>query len=68
MPIPWSAWLVPLLAWLPLILCVYVAMICIAVILRRPWIQDERLNFPLIQVPIAMIAEGQANGQTQPLF
>ena len=68
MPIPWSAWLVPLLAWIPLILCVYVAMICIAVILRRPWIQDERLNFPLIQVPIAMIAEGGPTDRLSPFF
>jgi len=68
MPIPWAAWSTPLLAWIPLILCVYLAMICIAVILRRPWIQHERLNYPLVQVPIAMIEEGDKPARLNPFF
>ena len=67
-PVPWGAWTTPLLAWIPLILCVYLAMICIAVILRRPWVQHERLNFPLVQVPIAMIEEGNKPARLNPFF
>ena len=67
-PVPWDAWVTPLLAWIPLILCIYLAMICIAVILRRPWIQYERLSFPLVQVPIAMIAEAPKPAILNPFF
>ena len=50
--LPWRAWLVPLAAWLPLILAVYFAMICTMVMLRRQWVVRERLTFPLVQVPL----------------
>lgn len=53
----WSAWLIPLAAWIPTILAVYFSMICIIVILRKQWIVHERLNFPLVQVPLAMIED-----------
>ena len=55
--ITWSAWLVPLAAWIPTILAVYFSMICIMVILRKQWVVRERLNFPLVQVPLAMIED-----------
>ena len=66
--VPWGAWLVPLANWIPLILAVYAAMICIVVILRRPWIETERLSFPLVQVPSAMIEEGPRASALNPFF
>jgi len=66
--VPWGAWLVPLANWIPLILAVYAAMICIMVILRRPWIETERLSFPLVQVPSAMIEEGPRASALNPFF
>ena len=55
--IPWSAWLVPLGAWLPLIFAIYFSMICMIAMLRKQWIVRERLAFPLAQVPLAMTAD-----------
>ncbi len=55
--IPWDLWLPPLLHWLPFILALYLAMISIMTILRRQWVEHERLVFPLVQVPIAMIQD-----------
>ena len=66
--IPWSAWIKPLLCWLPAILALYFAMICTMVILRRQWIQHERLTFPLVQLPLAMIAEGEQTSRCKPFF
>ena len=66
--IPWSAWIKPLLCWIPAILALYFAMICTMVILRRQWIQHERLTFPLIQLPLAMIAEGEQTSRCKPFF
>ena len=66
--IPWSAWIKPLLCWLPAILALYFAMICTMVILRRQWIQHERLTFPLVQLPLAMIAEDEQTSRCKPFF
>ena len=41
--VPWEVWLRPVLIWSALIVAVYFAMICIAVILRRQWIEREKL-------------------------
>ena len=57
--LPWAAWMPALAAWLPLILCIYFSMICIIVVLRRQWIVRERLTFPLVQAPLAMIEESE---------
>ena len=67
-PIPWSAWIKPLLCWLPAILALYFAMICTTVILRRQWIQHERLIFPLVQLPLAILAEGEQTSRYKPFF
>jgi hypothetical protein len=56
-PLPWHAWLAPLLGWVPMLLAAYGAMICLMVLVRRQWIEHERLTFPLAQVPISMIGE-----------
>ena len=66
--IPWQAWTGALLAWIPLILAIYFSMICIMVILRRQWIERERLAFPLVQVPMAMIEDGDQPSALKPFF
>ncbi len=53
--VPWAAWLPALIYWLSFITAVYLAMIAITVILRRQWIERERLIYPLVQLPISMI-------------
>ena len=55
--IPWEAWLWPLLNWVVFILVVYFVMICIMVILRKQWIEKERLTFPLTELPFEMVKE-----------
>ena len=67
-PIPWAAWIKPLLCWLPAILALYFAMICTTVILRRQWIQHERLIFPLVQLPLAILEEGEQTSRYKPFF
>ena len=55
--IPWGAWLLPLFNWVVFILVVYFVMICIMVILRKQWIEKERLTFPLTELPSEMAKE-----------
>ena len=53
--IPWGAWLVPLVAWGSFMVAVYLWMIATMVILRRPWVDRERLVFPLAQLPLEVL-------------
>ena len=66
--LPWHVWLVPLLTWIPLIITIYFSMICIMVILRRQWIERERLTFPLVQVPLSMLEDGEKPSILKPFF
>jgi len=52
--LPWRAWVIPLVAWGTFILAIYLVMICVVAILRRQWIEHERLTFPLAQLPLEM--------------
>lgn len=49
-----EVWLPVLLAWLPFLLALYFTMICISVLLRRQWVEHERLVYPLVHLPLEM--------------
>ena len=55
--IPWKAWLIPLAAWVPFFLCVVWVMICIVAILHKQWSQNEKLLYPLAELPVAMVSQ-----------
>lgn len=61
-PLPWHAWAAPLLSWVPMLLAAYGAMTCMMVLVRKQWIEHERLTFPLVQVPISMIGDADEDG------
>ena len=48
--IPWSAWVSPLFWWMSFIGALLVVCFCTVVVLRRQWIDRERIVFPLAQV------------------
>ncbi len=52
--IPWDAWIGPLLEWTGFILLCYFVMICIVSLLSRQPLYNERMNFPLLRVPLLM--------------
>lgn len=58
--IPWGSWLVPLAAWTLLALLLFFLMACLATLLRRQWVDNEKLSFPLVQLPLEMVEEGEA--------
>ena len=53
--IPYEAWVEPLIWWGVFLLALYVTMVTVAVIVRRQWIERERLAYPIVQVGLAMI-------------
>ncbi|MCM8769573.1 MAG: hypothetical protein NC911_07910 [Candidatus Omnitrophica bacterium] len=56
--IPWGAWWDPLKYWIPLILVVFLAMILIMVLLRKQWVEKEKLNYPMTKAPLALAEFG----------
>jgi hypothetical protein len=52
--VPWQPWVKPLLVWSLLGLLMAWCTICICAMLRRQWVENERLIFPLNYVPLAM--------------
>lgn len=66
--IPWEVWLFPLLRWLSFYAAFYLTLICAMVVLRRQWVEHERLVYPLAQVPLAMIQDGDAPRLVKPFF
>jgi len=47
-------WLRAILPWCAFILLLVFIMICINVIVRKQWIEHEKLTYPVIQLPLAM--------------
>lgn len=56
--VPWALWLQPLLLWGLFFLALYGANLCLLVIFRRQWVTHERLSFPVAQVPLEAIQDG----------
>ena len=60
-PVPWStllaAWVPPLFWWLSFLWTLFFVTFCLVVILRKQWVERERLDFPLMEVPQALIAD-----------
>ena len=66
--IPWNIWLGPLLRWLAFYASLYLILTCALVILRKQWTENERLVYPLAQVPLAMMADDEKRGLVKPFF
>jgi hypothetical protein len=64
--IPWQAWVGPLLWWSLLSLLVFGAFLCMAALFRKQWVDNEKLSFPLVQLPLEMA--GFSDGKETPLF
>jgi hypothetical protein len=58
-PIPWGPWVRPMMIWGGMMALVYAAFMCLASLIYRQWAVHERLNFPLVALPIEMIESGQ---------
>jgi len=54
-PIPWGAWRGPLAAWGAIAVCIYVGSFSLISLVRRDWIEGQRLVFPLAQIPLETV-------------
>jgi hypothetical protein len=51
------SWAVPLAVWGAFFLVLVGMYLCLTILIRRAWIENERLTFPLVQLPLAMTAD-----------
>lgn len=56
--VPWDKWLTPLIMWGGLVLLIFFGFMCLATILRRQWVDNEKLTFPFAQFPLEFVKEG----------
>ena len=64
--IPWELWARPVMVWSILVLFVFGAFLFMAALLRKQWVDNEKLSFPLVQLPLEMI--GRGDSRESPLF
>ena len=55
-----SIWLIPVLLWTVIIVTMTLVMLCILALLADRWTRQEKLAYPNIQLPVAMLEEGGA--------
>ena len=51
-------WLTPVMNWFAFLFALLFVMLCITVIVRKPWTEDEKLAYPIIQLPARMTSDG----------
>jgi hypothetical protein len=56
--VPWGEWLTPLAAWSSFALALFIGNLCLMSLVQRQWITNERLTFPIAQIPLEMVSEG----------
>ena len=66
--VPWGAWLGPLSIWVSFIIAIYLMMIAAMVLVRRQWVEHERLAFPLVQLPMEMTETGHIGDRVSPFL
>jgi hypothetical protein len=59
---PWTwgiirYWIEPLAWWAGLVIVLIGMMMCLNIIIRKAWTENEKLVFPLVQLPVEMAAE-----------
>ena len=57
-------WALPVLAWSAFIIAVFWTLLCTMSLFRKQWIEEERLTFPLVLLPL----EITENGGRAPIF
>jgi len=67
-PAPWQPWVSPLLFWLLFFIALSLVMIAIPVILRKQWMDHEKLAYPMMQPPLALVETALPSSDRPSLF
>jgi hypothetical protein len=59
-PVPWSAWWGPLAVWGSFAVALFGCELSLILLFRQQWIRNERLSFPMAQVPLETVQSGES--------
>ena len=59
-PVVLKGWILPIVVWSSFIFVLLSVMLCINVIIRKQWMDRERLNFPITALPLELTKDGGA--------
>jgi hypothetical protein len=54
-----QGWAVPVLSWSAFIVVIFWTLLCATSLVRRQWVEEERLTFPLVLLPLEMTGMSQ---------
>lgn len=66
--VPWEVWIRPVLFWLLFTFVLWGVMICMAVLLRKQWVEREKFTFPLVELPTEMAQRPEAGSAVNSFF
>jgi hypothetical protein len=66
--IPWGAWVKPFLTWGIFVALLWGSMLLICLLVRRQWVENERLSFPLATVYGALIEQPEPGRALNAMF
>lgn len=58
--IPWGAWLEPMAWWAMFAGLMYVVFFSLSAIVRKQWVENDHLTFPLVKLPVLLSDEPEA--------
>ena len=60
--VPWGAWLESLSYWTLFLVALQLVSVCLMVMVRKPWVEGERLLYPMMQAPLDMVEASADQG------
>lgn len=66
--VPWRDWLPALSAWTLSTMLLWICLMGLTLLFQRRWIDEEKLVFPVAQVPLAMMEEQKAVWNSKPFW
>jgi hypothetical protein len=55
--VPWGAWLRPMVEWGGFTVALMAGLFCLSALVRKDWIERQRLTFPIVDLPLAMTGD-----------
>ena len=64
--VPWRAWRRPLLFWVPCVLLLWTALICLGLMVHRQWAHHELLPYPIVSFVTSLLPSAETG--RSPIF
>ncbi len=55
--VPWEAWGGPLSVWVPLVVLMFLGVVCLSLIVHRQWASRERLRYPIADFASSIMSQ-----------